>query len=226
VGSAAINAAEDAKQKLLKLAAPKLNTSPENLDTKDGIIYIKGQPDRQITWRKAIGVTTTILGYGRFEPDFSLCNFMMTFVEVEVDTETGKAELLNVVNATDVGQIIDPLCLGNQLNGCLGAAGIDTALIEETVLDEANGRILSANLLDYKWRIFPDLPVINNVILESHMPSHRFGAVGVGEIATSPGPAAVLMAISNAIGTKLYSYPATPDKILKALGKTNGGQAQ
>ncbi len=225
IGSAAINAAEDAKQKLFKLAALKLNTSPENLETKDGMIYVKGQPDNKISWRRAMGVTRvaplprTILGYGRFEPDFSLCNFMMTFVEVEVDTETGKVELLNVVNATDVGQIIDPPSLENQLNGCLGSAGIDTALFEETVLDKTNGRILSANMIDYKWRVFPDLPMLRNVILETPMPSHRFGAVGVGEIVTSPGPAAVLMAISNAIGTKLYSYPATPDKILKALGK-------
>ena len=55
-----------------------------------------------------------------------------------------------------------------------------------------------------------------NVILETPMPSHRFKAVGVGEIATSPGPSAVLMAVYNAIGTRITSYPVTADKILRA----------
>jgi xanthine dehydrogenase molybdenum-binding subunit len=147
---------------------------------------------------------------------------MVSFVEVEVDTGTGKVDLRRVVNATDVGQIIDPLCLENQLNGCLGSAGIDTALFEETVLDRRQGRILTTNMVDYKWRLFQDLPEMQNVILETPFPTHRFAAVGAGEIATSPGPAAVLMAVSNAIGTWLYSYPASPSKILEVLKKSQG----
>jgi xanthine dehydrogenase molybdenum-binding subunit len=143
----------------------------------------------------------------------------MTFVEVEVDTETGNVTLLRVVNATDVGQIIDPHGLEGQLNGCLGSGGIDSALFEETILDRSTGHMLNANLIDYKWRTFSQLPVIDNVALETPFPSHRFHAVGVGEIATSPGPSAVLMAASNAIGTWLHEYPVTPDRVLKALGK-------
>jgi CO/xanthine dehydrogenase Mo-binding subunit len=61
------------------------------------------------------------------------------------------------------------------------------------------------------------LPVIDNVVLETPFPSHRFHAVGVGEIATSPGPSAVLMAVSNAVGTWMHEYPMTPDRVLKAL---------
>jgi CO/xanthine dehydrogenase Mo-binding subunit len=124
-----------------------------------------------------------------------------------------------VVNATDVGQIIDPPGLENQLNGCLGSAGIDSALFEETVLDRSTGHILNPNMIDYKWRTFPDLPAIDNVVLETPFPTHRFHAIGVGEIATTPGPTAVLMAVSNAIGKWLHEYPVTPEKVLKALGK-------
>ena len=83
---------------------------------------------------------------------------MMSFVEVEVDTETGKVRLLRVVNATDAGQIIDPQGLEGQLNGCLGSAGIDTAIFEETVLDRSTGHMVNANMIDYKWRTFPELP--------------------------------------------------------------------
>jgi CO/xanthine dehydrogenase Mo-binding subunit len=145
---------------------------------------------------------------------------MMTFIEVEVDTETGKVDLLRVVNATDVGQIIDPPGLENQLNGCFGSAGIDSAIFEETIIDRRTGHIVNANMIDYKWRSFSELPVIENVVLETPFPSHRFHAVGVGEISTSPGPSAVLMAVSNAIGARIFEYPITPDRVLKALGKT------
>jgi len=80
--------------------------------------------------------------------------------------------------------------------------------------------VLNANMIDYKWRTYADLPVIENVVLETPFPSNRFGAVGVGEVATSPGPSAVLMAVSNAVGAWLHEYPATPDRVLGALGKT------
>ena len=170
-----------------------------------------------------MGVERTCLGYGRFEPDFTMPNFMMIFVEVEVDVETGKVELLRVVSATDVGQIIDPLALNNQLHGCLGSAGLDSALFEETVLDRKSGRMLNANMIDYRWRTFVELPIFQTVTLETPFPSHRFKAIGVGEIAPAPGPTAVLMAVSNAIGKRMHDYPITPDKILKVLGKVKGG---
>ena len=144
---------------------------------------------------------------------------MMSFVEVEVDTETGKLTLLRVVNATDVGQIIDPPGIRGQLNGCLGAAGIDSAIFEETIVDPSTGLTLNSNLIDYKWRTFSELPPIDNVIMETPFSTHRYRAVGVGEVATSPGPSAVLMAASNAIGIWLHEYPVTPERVLKALGK-------
>jgi len=64
-----------------------------------------------------MSIDRTITGYGRFEHDNSLTNCMMSFVEVEVDTETGKVTLLRVVNATDAGRIVDPQGLEGQLNG-------------------------------------------------------------------------------------------------------------
>jgi len=218
IGSAVIAAAEDAKRKLFELIAPMLEAEPSELDTADGVIFVKNNPEKQIPWR-AMGVDRTCMGFGRFEPDYTLTNCMMTFVEVEVDTETGKVTLVRVVNTTDVGQVIDPPGLEGQLNGCLGSGGIDSALFEETILDRSTGHILNANMIDYKWRTFPDLPTIENVVLETPFPSHRFHGVGVGEITTSPGPVAVLMAVSNAIGVWLHEYPATPERVLKALGR-------
>ena len=221
IGSAAIAAAEDARRQILELVAPRLDAQPEELETVDGIIFVRGNPEKRIKWG-AMGYDRTIMGYGRFDPDFTLANCMTTFVEVEVDTETGKVDLLRVVNTTDVGQIIDPPGLEGQLNGCLGSSGIDSALFEETVFDTSTGHILNANLIDYKWRTFSELPSIDNVVMETAVASHRFKAIGVGEVATSPGPMAILMAVSNAIGVWLHEYPTTPERVLKALGKVPG----
>jgi len=219
VGSAVIKAAEDARRILLELAAPVLNVEPDALDTEDGWIFVVGEPERRIPWRKATGIVRTCIGHGRFEEDFTLSNFLMTFVEVEVDTATGQVKLMNVVNSTDCGQIISPAVLEGQLHGALGSAGLDTAIFEGNALDIDTGRMLNSNLIDYKWRTFNNLPPFTNVILETPMPSHRFHAVGVGEIATSPGPSAVLMAVYNATGRRIMDYPFTPDKVLNALGK-------
>jgi CO/xanthine dehydrogenase Mo-binding subunit len=219
VGSAVIQAAEDARRKLLELAAKVLDTKLEDLETEDGLIYVKGNAERRIPWRRAMGVTHTITGQGSYDPDFSLASCMMQFVEVEVDIETGKIDLIRVVAATDCGQIIDPLVLDGQIHGALGAAGIDTAIFEDTVLDRNTGRVLNGNMIDYKWRTFVDLPQFQNVILETPIPSHRFKAIGIGEIVTSPGPSAALMAIYNALGKRILDYPVTPNKVLKALGK-------
>ncbi|MCL2335968.1 MAG: xanthine dehydrogenase family protein molybdopterin-binding subunit [Firmicutes bacterium] len=222
IGSAVIAAAEDAKKQLLELMAPQFGVEPEELETQDAMVYVKKDPAKKIPWFKGMGYDRTIMGQGRFEPDFTLPNFMMIFTEVEVDAATGKVDLIKVVGATDVGQIIDPPSLTNQLNGCLGSAGIDSALFEETVLDTRLGRVMNANLIDYKWRTFAELPDMEHEVLETPFPSHRFHAVGVGEITPSPGPSAVLMAVSNAIGVRLAEYPLTPDRILKALQEKGG----
>ncbi len=217
-GSAVTIAAMDARRKLLEKAAVILNAEVEDLETRDGMVFVKDRPETALPWVTALGgVDYTITGFGAFEPDYSMPNFMMTFVEVEVDVETGMVELLRITNATDVGRIIDPFALEGQLHGALGAAGIDTALSEETVLDRTTGRILNTNMIDYKWRTFIGLPEFRNVVLQTPLPSHIYGALGVGEISTSPGPSAVLMAVSNAIGRRMTEYPLTPDKIIVAL---------
>jgi CO/xanthine dehydrogenase Mo-binding subunit len=218
IASAVINAAEDAKRQLLEIAAAKLGEDPKNLDTVDGVIFVKGKPDKGIKWRM-MGNDKTILGYGRFEPDFTMCNCVMSFVEVEVDSETGKVDLVRVVNASDVGQIINPVGLELQLNGCWGSAGIDGAIMEESIIDRRTGHMVNSNLIDYKWRTFSELPIVENAILETPFPSHRFHAIGIGEIVTASGPSATLMAVSNAVGAWLYEYPTTPDRVLKAFSR-------
>ena len=219
VGSAVIAAAEDAKKKLLDRASKILKAPSQELESENGKVYVRERPDARISWSRIIGIARTCTGLGRFEPDFSQANFIMTFVEVEVDLDLGKVDLLSLVPATDVGQIIDPRVLWGQFYGCLGSAGADTAVFEESVLDARNGYMLNPNMIDYKWRTFSELPSFKNVVLESPMATHRFEAVGVGEITTSPVPFAILMAVSNALGARMSDYPLTPEKILMMIRK-------
>jgi len=226
VGSAVIQAAEDAKRKLFESAAPRLKAAPEDLETRGGAVFVRGAPEKSITWSRAIGLMKTCTGTGRFEPDFSVPNFLILFVEVAVDMETGRVDLTRVLGASDVGRIIDPPSLEGQIYGSLGSAGVDSAVFEESVVDPVTRRMLNMNMVDYKWRTFLDLPGFQTRILETPFPTRSFGAIGLGEISTSPGPGAVLMAVSNAVGQRFTDYPLTPDKILRARRAVEGGEAR
>ncbi len=222
VGSAVINAAEDALKKLFERAAPKLKANPSDLETVDAKIFVKGKPEKPLGWSRAIGIMRSVTGFGEFKADYSMPNFLILFVEVEVDTGTGAVKVKKIVTSTDAGQIIDPPSLEGQLYGALGSAGLDTAVFEETIIDKKTGHMLNMNMSDYKWRTFNELPDFENVILETPFPTHRFKAIGIGEISTSPGPGAVLMAVSNAMGQHMNDYPLTPDRIINAWGKKKG----
>jgi CO/xanthine dehydrogenase Mo-binding subunit len=220
-GEAVTKAALDVKGKLLELAAKKLNVPAEALDTREGYAYIKADPSVQIPWKGLWEPDLTIMGYGKHIETFSTPNFCIFIVEVEVDVETGLAKILHIVGGTDAGQIIDSKTLEMQMHGGIGAACVDTALYEEHIVDRPTGRLMTTNLIDYKWRPFNEFPQFDTVILESQIETFLFKAVGVGEISGAAGAAAVLMAISNAIGEEVSDYPATPDVILKAIAKSH-----
>lgn len=104
-----------------------------------------------------------------------------------------------------------------QLQASIGSAMVDTGTFEETIYDYYTGRIMTNNLIDYKWRPFNEFPPIDMVIKESQPNISRFKAIGVGEISGSAGAAAIAMAIGNAIGKPYMKYPATPVNVLQAL---------
>ena len=185
------------------------------------MIFKKDDPSNRIPWLRICPLYYSITGTGGIEGDFNHNNCVMIFVEVEVDLDTGLVKVVDVLGASDVGQIVNPIELKMQFEGGLGSAGLDTAQLEAHVLDPVLGRIMTHNLIDYKWRPFNELPHFDTSILESQFPTaHPFGAIGIGEITGAGGPPAVLMAIENAIGgAEINEYPATPDRILKALGK-------
>lgn len=213
------DAARSARTQLLEAAAGILNCPAELLDTSDGIIFMKDNPEVSLPWIAVLGPMNTITGHGIFEMDHSKPCFMISFVEVEADTDTGDIRIVRIVEGTDVGQVIDPFSLKMQLEGGPGSCGSDTALNEEMVLDEKTGKFLTNNLVDFKWRVFPNLPTFETHIEETSNDLSAFGGIRVGEISGAPLPGAIMMAASNALGVQLMDYPLTPDQILKALGK-------
>ncbi len=217
--TAVTRAAEDARRQLMEKAAEIMHCSPDTLDTKDGYLFYKSRPQEKWKWGEILPFAWQAHGVGKYYADYSKSNYCVYFAEVEVDLETGETKLVDVAVGSDVGQVIDPATLEMQFHGGFGAAAADTGLMEENVLDKKLGRIMTGNLIDYKWRTFNEFPHIDVVIEESLPEITRWRAVGLGEISGAPGPAAMMMAISNAIGVDYCKYPADRESILKAIGK-------
>lgn len=144
--------------------------------------------------------------------------FATHIVDVEVDPETGKVQILRYTAVQDVGTAIHPAYVEGQLQGGV-AQGMGWALNEEYVYDE-QGHLLNASLLDYRVPTCLDLPMIETVLVEVPNPGHPYGVRGVGEVPIVPPPAAIANAIYRAIGVRMNTLPMSPARILAALGVT------
>jgi xanthine dehydrogenase molybdenum-binding subunit len=143
--------------------------------------------------------------------------FSTQIVDVEVDPETGKVEVLRYTCVQDVGRAIHPSYVEGQMQGGV-AQGVGWALNEEYWYDSA-GRLMNASLLDYRMPTALDLPMIDTVMVEVPNPTHPFGVRGVGEVPIVPPAAALANAIYRAIGVRLYELPMNPARIVEAIQK-------
>jgi CO/xanthine dehydrogenase Mo-binding subunit len=218
-GRAAVKAAQDVAKQLIDLAAPILHVETEFLELYNFGVRSKSRPELWVPWNALVPQFCTLTGFGRHVENFSTPSCLVTFIEAEVDTWTGLVKVVDILNGSDAGQIIDPAALEMQMQGAIGSASLDTALYEESIIDPATGRLLSCNMIDYKWRPFNEFPPFSLSVTESKMDTYYFKAVGIGENAGAGAASACMMAISNAIGVDIKRYPATPDVVLEALGK-------
>ena len=141
-------------------------------------------------------------------------------VDVEVDTETGKVEILRYTAAQDAGKAIHPAYVEGQIQG--GAVqGIGWALNEAYIYND-DGALLNSSFLDYRMPTSLDLPMIDTIIVEVANPAHPYGVRGVGEVPIVPPMAAISNAIYDAIGVRMNDLPMSPDKILEALWAQEG----
>ena len=138
-------------------------------------------------------------------------------VDVEVDRDTGKVDILRYTAVQDVGTAIHPAYVEGQIQGGV-SQGVGMALSEEYYLD-GSGRQQNASFLDYRMPTALDLPMIDTVLIEVPNPGHPYGVRGVGEVPIVPPLAAVQTAIYNALGVRFTKLPISPRVILEELLK-------
>ena len=169
--------------------------------------------------REAMATTDYDPETGRCEPHISY-SYGTQVALVEVDTETGEAEVLRMVASTDVGRVIHPANVFGQVAGGIHM-GVGYALTEEFL--QENGQIRTRNFAEYQIPTVRDMPgELMNRNVEMRDPMGPFGATGLGETPTLPTAPAILNAIHDATGIWLDSLPATAEKIYWAM-KNRGG---
>jgi len=153
--------------------------------------------------------TEPLDGNGQGIP-YAVYGFGAHLAELEVDLELGTIKVLKLTAAHDVGRSINPTLIEGQIEG--GAAqGLGMALMEEWI----PGR--GENLHDYLIPTFGDMPPVESILIESASPEGPFGAKGVGEQALIPTAPAILNALYDAAGVRIYKLPATPDRVRAAI---------
>ena len=144
-------------------------------------------------------------------------SFAAHFVEVQVDTQTGQIDVLQVIAVHELGKVIHPVAAAGQIEGGI-QQGIGHTLTEDYVIDEKTGRSLNAGFVDYKMPLSLDMPPIRTIMLETAPdPGGPWGAKGVGEdpiIAIGP---AIANAVYAATGVRFRHYPISPEDVLKGL---------
>ncbi len=145
-------------------------------------------------------------------------------VEVSVDMETGKVTVERMTDAHDCGFAINVTSVEAQMQGSL-SMGLGEALFEEVKFDD-RGRILNANLAEYKIPTALDMPNVDAIIVESNEPNGPFGAKEVGEGAIMPTIPAILNAVSDAVGVQIQELPLTPERVYMAIKKARKAEEQ
>jgi CO/xanthine dehydrogenase Mo-binding subunit len=135
--------------------------------------------------------------------------FACQMAEVEVNTVTGEVRVLRVVAAHDVGKAVNPENIRGQIYGGV-AMGIGFALMEEYHPGKTE------SMKDYHIPVAADVPPIEAIIVEEPEPTGPFGAKGVGEPSLIPTAPAILNAIADALGVRIYDLPANLERVLKA----------
>ena len=228
VSSSTRRAAVDARDALFAKVAPALNAQPDQLESGNGSVRVKGDSGRSLSWKEACSklgaMPLTVRGNNpdpSKPPDLTNSGVGgVQMAEVEVDTDTGIVKVKKMVAVQDCGLVIDVKTAESQ---CLGALimGISYSLFEEKVMDPSTGRMLNANMTFYRLAGYNDIPELVVHMMTGKGYDER-GVIGLGEPPViSPG-AAISNAVANAIGVRVPFLPLTPDRVLAALQQRAG----
>jgi len=226
-GVAVRKAALEARDQVLAIAARKCGLNPDELDIRDCRIVEKAL-GRVLCTLEDVAMDSY---YDRIYADpiksdvsanvrVNAMSYGVTFMEVEVDIQTGKIEVLELYNVHDSGVIINPKLAEGQVHGGVSMA-LGAALLEQMLFDPATGKPLNNNLLDYKLPTILDTPTIHAAFVETNDAAGSFGSKSLGECPViSPGPA-LRNAVLDATGVAFNKIPLYPQVVFeqfKAMG--------
>jgi len=237
--SAVVLACQDLKEKAKELVAEQLEVAPDDLEFAAGRVSVVGYPEKGMSlgdlgglvhWGGFNIVGAASFTFGPQTPADPVDGTMKTVkaisweaavAEVEVDMETGQVEVLKFVHATEVGRAVNPMLVRGQVNGSM-AMGMGFALTEDIDPYWPSKDFTIDSLEDYIIITAADMPLENDyALLEYHSPNTAAGTKGFsGELGATP--AAVLNAIHDATGVWVTSYPASPERVLRAIKGAEG----
>lgn len=215
-GWAAYEAAQDVVRQMIERAAKTWKVTPEEVTFADGTFLHTKEPDKRLTFKEVSAQLARtggpVVGRATVAPRGVGGAFATHIVDLQVDPETGKVQILRYTAVQDAGKAIHPSYVEGQMQGGV-AQGIGWALNEEYVYTDT-GSMANASFLDYRMPTSLDLPMIDTVIVEVPNPGHPFGVRGVGEVPIIPPPAAIANAIYRATGVRMGQLPMSSGRIV------------
>jgi CO/xanthine dehydrogenase Mo-binding subunit len=218
-GWAAYEAGMDIRRQMVQRAATIWDVDPQQVRYDDGLII--GPDDKVFSFKElAAQINNTgepIIGRGSSAHNEPGGAFGTHCVDVEIDPDTGKVDILRYTIAQDAGTAIHPSYVEGQMQGGV-VQGIGWALNEEYVYDD-QGAMQNAGFLDYRMPTTYDVPMIDTIIVEVPNPGHPFGVRGTGEVPIVPPPPAIANAVHDALGIRMRHLPISPPKLLHEILK-------
>ncbi|MBK1865158.1 xanthine dehydrogenase family protein molybdopterin-binding subunit [Aestuariivirga sp. YIM B02566] len=231
VGMSAISKALDkVEAKARKIAAHVMEAAEGDIEFKNGSFSVKGTDKKMAFGEVALAAyvahkfPTSEIEPGLKETAFyDPSNFTFPagchICEVEIDTETGVTEIVSWTAVDDFGTVINPMIVEGQVHGGI-TQGIGQALTEGCVYDSESGQLLTGSYMDYCMPRATDVPSFKLGFTETKCPSNPLGMKGCGEAGAIAAPAAVMNAMTDALGVKDLAMPASPHTVWKTLQAT------
>ncbi len=220
-GWAAYEAAQDVKRQLITRASAIWDTNPDDIEYADAQVRHKSDSELAMDFSEIAGMLNDtggpVVGRAGVNPRGVGGAYAADIVDIAIDPETGKVDVLRVTAFQDVGTAIHPSYVEGQIQGGV-VQGIGWALNEEYYMSD-DGRLLNSSLLDYRMPTSLDVPMIDTELIEVPNPGHPFGVRGVGEACIVPPLAAIANAVYNATSVRMCELPMSPGAVVKALAE-------
>ncbi len=217
-GGAVVKAAAQVRDQLADLIGAHWDCDPQTIVFSEGLVTGPGGQGMTIAeaalyalYEAKIQPMATASHMSNDSPP----PFAAQFAEVEVDMETGQVHLLKLVSAVDCGTPIHPRLAEGQIEGAVAQA-MGYALFEEVLLDRT-GKVLNPNFLDYKIASAIDMPEMVTILVPTDEPTGPFGAKAAGEVPIDGPAPAIVNAICDATGVRMYRIPATAERVWRGL---------